>query len=195
MIEWAELETVFKRKDISAVKAFMSTRIDRLRPPYGRSVEFFKRASVIVGTTNEQEFLSDSTGSRRFWVVPVTKPINRNELNQERDLIWAAAVDLYRKGEPWWLSDDEELLISDERQQFEMHDPWHDHIADYVEFLDEVSGSEILENVVKLSLDRFDRSSYMRVAAILKRLGWAQHKHPITRRGKRERVWRKEVSM
>jgi predicted P-loop ATPase len=149
---------------------------------------------VIVGTTNQQTFLNDSTGSRRFWVVPVAKPLDREMLEKERDLIWAAAVDLYRKGEPWWLTDEEEALISDERQVFEMPDPWHDLIADYVEFRDEVSAAEILETVIKLPIDRYDRSSSMRVAAVLKKLGWAQHKHPVTRRGKRERVWFKQVS-
>lgn len=194
MIEWAELEAIFKRKDIAAVKAFMTTRIDLLRPPYGRSIESFRRASVIVGTTNQQTFLNDSTGSRRFWVVPVAKPLDREMLAKERDLIWAAAVDLYRKGEPWWLTDEEEDLIGEEREVFEMQDPWHDQIASYVEFMDEVSGAEILENVVKLPLDRFDRAAAMRVSSVLKKLGWVQHKHPVTRRGKRERVWRKQVS-
>jgi predicted P-loop ATPase len=191
IIEWAELETVFRRKDIAAVKAFMSSQIDLLRPPYGRSIEAFKRASVIVGTTNEQMFLNDATGSRRFWVVPVVKKIDREMLKHERDLIWAAAVELYRRGEPWWLTDEEEALINEEREVFEMQDPWHDLIADYVEFLDEVSGAEILENVIKLPVDRYDRSSSMRVASVLKRLGWKQHKYPVSRRGKRERIWRK----
>lgn len=191
MIEWAELESVFKRKDIAAVKAFMTTRIDLLRPPYGRSIESFKRGSVIVGTTNQHEFLNDATGSRRFWVVPVSKPIDRELLDKERDLIWAAAVDLYRRGEPWWLTDEEESLISEERQQFEMQDPWHDMIADYVECLYEVSGAEILETVVKLPIDRYDRPTSTRIANVLKRLGWRQGKHPVSRRGRRERVWTK----
>uniref|UniRef100_UPI00321F6870 virulence-associated E family protein n=1 Tax=Thermogutta sp. TaxID=1962930 RepID=UPI00321F6870 len=168
IIEWAELEAVFRRKDIAAVKAFMTTRIDLLRPPYGRSIEAFKRASVIVGTTNQQTFLNDATGSRRFWVVPVSRPIERERLEKERDLIWAAAVHLYRKGEPWWLAEEEEALIKEERQIFELQDPWHDLIADYVEFLDEVSGAEILQTVLKLPVDRHDRSSSMRVANVLR---------------------------
>jgi len=191
MIEWAELEAIFKRKDIAAVKAFMTTKIDLIRPPYGRSIESFKRASVIVGTTNQQEFLNDTTGSRRFWVIPIQKQIDRERLEAERDRIWAAAVQIYRQGEPWWLTDAEEAVINENRQPFQMFDPWHDLIADYVEFLPEVSTAEILEVVIKLSVDRYDRASTMRVNGVLKRLGWAQHPHPVTRRGKRERVWKK----
>ncbi len=191
MIEWAELEAIFKRKDISAVKAFMTTKIDLIRPPYGRSIESFKRASVIVGTTNQQEFLSDTTGSRRFWVIPVGKPIDRQQVEAERDRIWGATVQIYRQGEPWWLTDEEEELINESRQSFQMLDPWHDLIAEYVEFKTEVSTAEILEIVIQLPVDRYDRSSSVRVNGVLKRLGWAQHPHPVTRRGKRERVWKK----
>jgi len=191
MIEWAELESIFKRKDIAAVKAFMTTKIDLIRPPYGRSIEVFKRASVIVGTTNEQEFLSDTTGSRRFWVIPVQNPIDREQVEADRDRIWAAAVTLYRQGERWWLTDEEEELINQNREPYQMHDPWHDLVQDYVLFLDEVSTAEILEIVIKLPIDRYDRTSSMRVAGVLKRLGWLQHGHPVTRRGKRERIWKK----
>lgn len=191
MIEWAELEAIFKRKDIAAVKAFMTTKIDLIRPPYGRSIEAFKRASVIVGTTNQQEFLNDTTGSRRFWVIPIQQPINRERLESERDRIWAAAVEIYRQGEPWWLTDDEEAVINETRHPFQMLDPWHDLIADYVEFKTEVSTAEILEIVIQLPIDRYDRQSSIRINGVLKRLGWAQHPYPVTRRGKRERVWKK----
>jgi predicted P-loop ATPase len=191
MIEWAELEAIFKRKDISAVKAFMTTKIDLIRPPYGRSIESFKRASVIVGTTNQQEFLNDTTGSRRFWVIPIQKPIDREQVEAERDRIWGAAVQIYRQGEPWWLTDEEEALINETREPFQMHDPWHDLIEEYLELRSEVSTAEILENVIKLPVDRYDRASTLRINGVMKRLGWVQHPYPVTRRGKRERVWKK----
>ena len=70
-VEWAELEAVFRRKDVSAVKAFITTQVDQLRPPYGRTVMEFARPSILVGTTNFDNFLADSTGNRRFWVVPI----------------------------------------------------------------------------------------------------------------------------
>jgi hypothetical protein len=57
IVEWAELEAVFGRKDIAAVKAFVTCAIDQLRPPYGRSIEALKRASVFVGTTNQPSVL------------------------------------------------------------------------------------------------------------------------------------------
>ncbi|NEP19743.1 MAG: hypothetical protein F6J97_23125 [Leptolyngbya sp. SIO4C1] len=72
-VEWAELEVVFRRKDVSAVKAFITTQTDQIRPPYGRAVMEFPRPSIIVGTTNFDEFLADPTGNRRFWVIGITQ--------------------------------------------------------------------------------------------------------------------------
>ncbi|MGG6295961.1 VapE domain-containing protein [Leptolyngbya sp. AN02str] len=94
MIEWAELESVFKRRDLSHIKAFLSCPVDQIRKPYGRSIESLRRSSVIVGTTNQFEFLADPTGNRRFWVLPVFKPIDLRQLEAERDQIWAAATEL-----------------------------------------------------------------------------------------------------
>ncbi|MEM9804631.1 MAG: VapE domain-containing protein, partial [Cyanobacteria bacterium P01_D01_bin.56] len=57
--EWAELESVFKRKDIATTKAFLSSSVDVVRPPYSRQSVRMERQSIIVGTTNQDEFLSD----------------------------------------------------------------------------------------------------------------------------------------
>jgi predicted P-loop ATPase len=80
-VEWSELETVFSRRDVSATKAFLSSSVDALRPPYHRDTQDFPRASIIVGSTNEDEFLSDKTGNRRFWVIPVKKKIDVEQLS------------------------------------------------------------------------------------------------------------------
>jgi len=84
ILEWAELETVFKRKDVAATKAFLSCASDSIRPPYGRETVKMLRPSIIVGTTNETEFLSDTTGNRRFWVVPVTALLLKRNKNRTK---------------------------------------------------------------------------------------------------------------
>lgn len=109
-IEWAELESVFKRRDLASVKAFLTCSRDYIRPPYERSVQAFDRPSIIIGTTNQDEFLGDSTGNRRFWVIPVQQDVDLNQRRTERDRIWAAAVTLYKVGESWWLSQGQEEL-------------------------------------------------------------------------------------
>ena len=49
------------------LKAFLSTRLDNYRPPYARVGQDFPRSVVFAGTVNEDEYLKDPTGGRRFW--------------------------------------------------------------------------------------------------------------------------------
>jgi len=191
IIEWAELETVFGRKDINQVKAFITCPIDHVRPPYGRSVEAMKRASVIVGTTNQQEFLADMTGNRRFWVLPVIQPIDRVMLQQQRDRIWAAAVTLYRAGEKWWLDQEQEARVEQEREQYQISDSWADAIEEFVEFKNQVAIAEILENLFKLEESKHDKVSQNRVKTILYALGWKPLNNARIIDGKRRKVWTK----
>jgi predicted P-loop ATPase len=111
-VEWAEFETQLSRKGYSRLKQFMTTKVDTYRPPYGRTPKAFPRRSILVGSTNELEFLSDPSGDRRYWVIPLAGNINLNLAEQLRDQIWAAAVAAYRAGEQWWLTSDEKQLAT-----------------------------------------------------------------------------------
>jgi predicted P-loop ATPase len=147
---------------------------------------------VFVGTTNEHEFLADSTGNRRFWVIPMTKPLNRNLLHQERDLIWAAAVTLYRQGELWHLNEEEEALMEEGREQYRTLDPWQDRITERIEFMKEVTTNWILEEVLKIEPGSCDRAKHRRVSAILRALGRKPLSNPVWRDGRKMRIWVKE---
>jgi len=187
--EWAELENVFKRRDIAATKSFLSSSIDVVRPPYGKQSVRMERQSIIVGTTNQDEFLSDSTGNRRFWVIPVEQPIDLECLKRDRDLIWGAAVAVYRHGEQWWLTDREEQQAHKLIENYLTGDPWQSRIeAHLIEWrLNKVTATEILNNCLEIEPSRQSRSDMMRVADCLKLLGW-QHTRQ-TYQGKRRRVW------
>jgi predicted P-loop ATPase len=192
ILEWAELETIFRKKDMSQVKAFMTTKIDKLRPPYGRSIESLARSSVFCGTTNEPEFLADSTGNRRFWVIPVHSVIDVRLLEQERDRIWAAAVALYKAGYPWHLTPDEGTEMDKARKTFESSDVWEDEILDWISGKEKTSMSQILKTVLGIETNQQDRKVQLRVRTILTRANWYQEDNPSFLDGKRERVWRKK---
>ncbi len=191
-IEWAELESIFKRKDVAATKAFLSCPTDLIRKPYGRTVESLPRKSIIVGTTNQDEFLSDATGNRRFWVIPVQKPLDIELLQAERDRIWAAAVTLFRQGEQWHLTELEAQAAAAMVSEFEHSHPWEEPISAYVEYLEEVTTSEILTKCLSIELGRQNsRGDQMIIADILKKLGWEQRRGG-GRSGGRPRVWKKK---
>ena len=100
--EIPELDSM-RRKEVTEIKAFLAKQFDRYRVRYDRLWTTRQRQVVIVGTTNEDTFLSDSTGSRRYWVADVVGQIDPERIRRERDQLWAEAVALYRSGEQWWL--------------------------------------------------------------------------------------------
>jgi predicted P-loop ATPase len=191
-MEWAELETVFKRKDVSQTKSFLSSANDKVRPPYARSVVDMPRRSVIVGTTNQDEFLNDSTGNRRFWIIPVhpsIKQIDTSTLIEERDRIWAAAMQLYKGGVHWHLWGVEELAADEIAHDYQSEDAWASYIREYLVMAQHVTVSGILENCVELEKSKHDKAAQMRVADTLRSMGWVCKKKRID--GVPTRVWEK----
>ncbi|AGZ61805.1 MAG: virulence associated E protein [Phormidium phage MIS-PhV1A] len=185
-VEWSELESIFKRRDVSQTKAFLSSAVDAIRPPYCRDTQDFARSSIIVATTNKDEFLSDETGNRRFWIVPIKKRINIDLLKQERDAIWAAAVLAFDQKEEWWLEYDEEIAAEIMAEEFQTSDPWQDTIASYIENREFVRVGDLLLHL-QVDLNRQERAHQMRVAGLLKFMGWCKNFRIIA--GKRVRVW------
>lgn len=120
LVEMAELSAT-KKAEVESVKHFISKREDMYRVAYGRRVQKFKRQCVFFGTTNEDEFLKDRTGNRRFWPIRVGVGKMKKDLfkeldDYEIDNIWAEAYELYKSGESLILSKEEakEALKSQE---------------------------------------------------------------------------------
>ena len=70
MVELAELQATRRAKDVETIKAFITSRVDTYRAPYGRRTEQRPRMCVLAGTSNPVDFLTDKTGNRRF--LPIT---------------------------------------------------------------------------------------------------------------------------
>ena len=102
LVELAELAAL-RRSEIEVTKAFITRRVDRYRPHYGRHAIEIPRQCVFVATTNEATYLRDPTGNRRFWPVRVTKT-DIDALARDRGKLWGEAVNLYRQGASWYLT-------------------------------------------------------------------------------------------
>lgn len=118
IVEMGELSAT-RRADVESIKHFLTKQVDRFRVAYGRRVADFPRQCIFIGTTNDSEFLSDQTGNRRFWVVPVSG-IGATKKWQDMDSrlidqIWAEAVGLYDAGEPLYLERHLEIDMQDEQ--------------------------------------------------------------------------------
>ena len=69
--EIAELFAVTKHKEQEAVKAFITRQRDKYRKPYDKNPKEYPRSCILIGTSNEDSFLIDKTGNRRWFPVSV----------------------------------------------------------------------------------------------------------------------------
>ena len=174
LYELAELASV-NRTEVEGVKAFISSRTDTFRPPYGRSVVHFPRQCVFVATTNQELFLKDSTGNRRFWPILVGK-IDLENLERDREQIFAEAVAAYRAGARWWLPRDLEAEATKIQDQHHAVHPWEQIISEHLEvnrfiYAQGVHMNTLLPLVVR-DAAQWNRGTVTILGEILNRLGW-----------------------
>lgn len=112
--------TAMTKQETSAVKQFLSKREDIYRAAYGRRTERHPRRCVFFGTSNDREFLKDTTGNRRFWPVDVgVHPAKKsiwNDLPGEVDQIWAEAYMYWALGEQLHLTKDIEDMAYEQQE-------------------------------------------------------------------------------
>lgn len=95
-VEMGELAS-FRKNEIEAVKAFLTRKVDKVRPPYGMRWLEVPRRCVFFGTTNYETYLRDDSGNRRFKPVKVGQ-LNFEQLEKDRDQLFAEAIYIYKYG-------------------------------------------------------------------------------------------------
>jgi len=188
IVEWAELASMRKAKDQEAVKAFLSQRIDQFRPPYGRDIIEAPRGCVIVGSTNDPEFLHDRTGSRRFWPIRVNG-IDLPWVQANREQLLAEAFQLYMAGEQWWLEPEYDRLLTKQNVAHEDSDAWEQLVEDYLEkhCLFEVTIAAVLDGAIAKHASQWTHGDEIRIGRILQGMGFRSHQ--VRREGSRVRIY------
>lgn len=79
--------------DVKKMKSILTKRKDTYRSPYGRIAEDHPRRSVFCMTTNDDDYLKDTTGDRRWWPVACTRMADVEWIKQNRDQLFAEARD------------------------------------------------------------------------------------------------------
>jgi predicted P-loop ATPase len=192
IIEMSELESMSK-SEVGRVKAFLSRAVDRYRPPYGKHVIKAPRQCAFAGTTNDDAYLKDETGARRFWPVRCGY-IDIEALSADRDQLWAEVVHLYDSGEKWWLEDPELVEAAREEQAVRFDaDPWQQEIAKWIEDREDVSISEILSELLCKPKAQWGQADKNRIARTLKALGWEKFQKRVRGSDARESRYRRKA--
>lgn len=185
LYEVAELEQ-FNRSEVTAIKAFMSSTIDRFREPYGRRMKNMPRRCAFAASTNEDQYFKDTTGNRRFWPVE-THTLDIEGLIRDRDQLFGEAIHMLNDGVLWYPTREQQDRLIDEHQESrEIADPWHGRIYEYIEGMDadgkemlltkpdRVTVRELLTKALHHELAKLGpaRVETMRISAIMRKLKW-----------------------
>jgi predicted P-loop ATPase len=180
IVELAELASV-REMNIEKVKNFVTIAADDFRPPYGRVMESFKRRCVFVGTTNEDEVLTDWTGQRRWWPIRVSKA-DVNRIRADRDQILAQALVMYRAGEHWYLTDEEAARAEQQASGFKRSSARGEQILAWFaakeprERPSELTVFELLNNVLGVPSSNISTQQSMDVGHAARELGFTKHR-------------------
>ncbi len=171
--DFDELEG-FRGREATRVKSFITLRRDTYRPAYGRQIVDVERSCVFAGTTNEERWMTDPTGNRRFWPV-LCGTVSTALIASDRDQLWAEALAFYQQAEPWHIDDENLVTLAQAAQAERMEvDPWLEVLQGWWERrLDKISGITIREALLELDVpvSKQDKREQMRVGSLLKQLG------------------------
>lgn len=195
LLELPEIDHFFQSRNIENFKNLITTRCDEVRRPYASLPERLLRRFVMIGTTNRNQFLVDSTGNRRFVPLEIGSNflIPWKQISEERDSLWASAVQAYRAGESYEFNSGEIAQIAEYIQEFGDPDPWMEKISCYVNIKEEVTAAEVLTKALDLDPRQQGRREARRVADVLQTLGWRRlntsRTDPVTNKNKSVRLW------
>jgi putative DNA primase/helicase len=181
--ELSELASL-RGKAVEDVKSFITKTHDDFQPLYARSQVHWARFSVFAGTTNEDTFLGDPTGARRFWPVKALQ-VDIDWIRSNRDQLWAEAAHAFREGEVWWLDAAEEEMISGEREQYQREETWETLVAGWIatrtpDQLDNrylrtaLTAARVLREALDIDANQHTTGNITRVGQVMSRLGYAK---------------------
>lgn len=204
IVEVGEMDS-FRRAEETLIKRLLSSRSDRFRPPYGRASVDFKRRCVFVGTTNEDTYLKDHTGGRRFWPIKIEN-IDLPAIRRDREQLFAEAVHYFKAGldcqacaddkdkrcelHSWWrMPGDETLAAQEGRRQA---DEWEYIILDWLRSNQktQVTIHELAAEALKIDMSRFDMLLQRRIGKILTLLRWRKFFIASPGSDHQRKVWR-----
>lgn len=92
--ELGELSETFRKSSFDELKQFLTRSQDEIRAPYAEHAKNEPRRTANIATVNDDTFLADRTGNRRYWTIDLDyidldTPIDVN-------LLWGAVMVLWK---------------------------------------------------------------------------------------------------
>lgn len=187
--EIGELRGLHSR-DAESIKSFITRTHEHWVPKFKEFATKFPRRVLFFGTTNQDQFLSDPTGNRRWLPLEVTRT-DRQAIAEIRDQLWAEGAARFKvSGIEFKQAED---LGREQHEQFEIRDVWEDQIKKWLNEPDLLTGvkpcdrefllgSDVLTEALGFKMQNVARKEEMRIGAVLRALGYTRKKLRISKK-------------
>jgi len=176
IVELGELDATFRKSDLAQLKAFITKSLDKLRRPFAKKDSELPRRTSMAGTVNDAEFLYDTTGNRRFWVIQVDAIHIEHSIDIQQ--LWAEVKTWYDAGETWHFNQEEQLSLNQHNSQFEVVDPISEKIQMKFNFQEMVKTTWLTATrIAEIALyDHPTKGEVQRVSTVVRSLNGGQAK-------------------
>lgn len=131
-----------------------------IRRPHGTATQEMRRYASFIGTSNHKDLLTDTSGSRRYIVVYLTGPIDCSPIDYEQ--LYAQAMHDLSKGERHWFDTEEEKVMTEHNQEFQVMSVAEQLYHEYFRAAEE--GEEYEQLMAIEILEQLKRDSKMNVS-------------------------------
>lgn len=183
-------------KELESIKAFVTRTHENWIPKYREFATQFPRRLVFVGTTNEDEFLADKTGNRRWLPVEVSK-VDVKAIKTDLLLLWAEARETFKRLGGIQFRDAERLGAS-VHEQYTIKDAWLETVEKWLDTPDLMTNdiprnceflraSDVLRDAIGLNPSNIGKREEMRISNVLQNCGYKRVQRRVD--GKKMRIF------
>ena len=163
------------------LKHILQKPVVNTRRPNATAVQELRRYASFIATSNHQDLLTDTSGSRRFICINVTGPIDL-EHPVDYEQLYAQAIQALYADERYWFDAEEEAILTEHNQEFE-ETPAVEQLfqvyfrpAEKGEEGEWLLAADILQRIQKSSKIRLSTGQISHFGRILRKLGVATHR-------------------
>ncbi|HGB5896476.1 TPA: VapE domain-containing protein [Salmonella enterica subsp. enterica serovar Kottbus] len=183
-------------KELESIKAFVTRTHENWIPKYREFATQFPRRLVFIGTTNEDEFLADKTGNRRWLPVEVSK-VDVQAIKRDLLLLWAEARETFKRLGGVQFRDAERLGAS-VHEQYTIKDAWLETVEKWLDTPDALTeeiprtrkflrASDVLRDAIGLNPSHIGKREEMRISNVLQNCGYKRVQRRVD--GKKMRIF------
>ena len=183
-------------KELESIKAFVTRTHENWIPKYREFATQFPRRLVFVGTTNEDEFLADKTGNRRWLPVEVSS-VDVQAIKRDLLLLWAEARETFKRLGGIQFRDAERLGAS-VHEQYTIKDAWLETVEKWLDTPDLMTNdiprnceflraSDVLRDAIGLNPSHIGKREEMRISNVLQNCGYKRVQRRVD--GKKMRIF------